>query len=84
MIVALSLAVVAALGTLLCLVWLLTRNPAMARELKAERAENKAMHALLGRLHSEALGYADVNPVAQVFADEIREAGYAPAQLKGN
>ena len=84
MILALSLAVVAALGTLLCLVWLLTRNPAQARALKAEVAENTAMRTLLGRLHAEALSYADVNPVAQVFADEIRDAGYTPARLKGN
>lgn len=83
MIIGIALALVAVFGALLGLLWLVTRNPSRDRELKAARAENERYRGLLARLHEKAAGYADVDPVAQVFVDEIRGAGITPAQLKG-
>ena len=83
MIIGIAVVLVAVFGSLLGLLWLVTRNPSRDRELKAARAENGQLRGLLARLYQEAGAYADVNPVAQVFLDEIREAGMAPARLKG-
>jgi len=69
------------LAALLTGVWLVTRNPQRDRELRAERAENERLRGLLGQLRARAQAYADVNPVAQVFLDDITSAGYAPAPI---
>ena len=69
------------LAALLTGVWLVTRNPQRDRELRAERAENAELHTLLGQLRARAQAYADVNPVAQVFLDDITSAGYAPTPI---
>jgi len=70
------------LAALLTGVWLVTRSPQRDRELKAERAENARLRGLVGQLRARAQAYADVNPVAQVFLDDITSAGYAPAPVR--
>jgi hypothetical protein len=80
--IALAVAVVASLGALLVLVWLLTRNPDRDRQLAGARTDLWLARDLITRLHREALRSADVDPVAQVFADLISQSGTVPAQLR--
>ena len=80
--IALAATVIAALGALLALVWLLTRNPSRDRELIDARTDLKFARDLIARLHQEALRSADVDPVAQVFIDVIDQSGTVPAQIR--
>lgn len=82
MIVGLSVVVVAVFAALLGLLWLLTRNPSRDRQLIDARTDVGLQRDLIARLYQEALNAADVNPVAQVFLDEITQSGMSPAQLK--